>query len=975
MRKLLALLLALVMALGCMACFAGCSGNENTILDEAAAYLNNLYKDEAKSTPKDYDVAGKILIGTTEFTVTWKTDSDKITIKESKTAGFYTVDVPDENAKEFEYTLTATVKDAEGNSKEVSFVRSVPVLEKVVVDSTKKIVMQLTDTDKDGKAVTKYVTGIHYLYTSGSGSQKWELALTEDKAEALAMVMVENDNGTVSFVAEEKYLYCDATNVQFVDKAGENTEFVLETVAGGSFIKCANATYGEQKKPQYLEMYSGYLTCYGAPTDEAKNFMYTFTFADAGEAAGKISTSSGNTDPEKPGDPVTPPATLDAVTAPEAGVAYKLFMAQLNLGKNLFAIGDTQDQQNKYVLSTETAAEAVDFYAEAVDGGFKFYTEIDGAKMYLHAKHETSDGTKYSKYLGYAATSDVVWVYDAEINAWWTTIEGREYALGTYNSFATFCISDKSYITADNTGVSQFPGHLVLKENAENFVPETPEDPGTPETPTDPVEVTISEALALALNTKVIVSGTVTEINRPWSDDSGKISVYISDDAGNKILCYNMATKVEKGDIIKVTGEMGEYNGAKQVINCTAEITGKVTVAGPTEMTIPEALAAADGTGVIVTGTVVSADAWSDQYNNMSVTISDDDGNTLYVYRLATKVEKGDIIKVTGDMASYNESRQIAQGATAEIVGKATVDGPVEMSIVEALAAEDGTAVIVTGTVTKVNYAWSDSYGNMSVTISDDAGNTLYIYKLATKVGAGDVITVTGDMATYNGRQIGAGATAVIVTAHTCSTYSDATCTAAKACTVCGATEGEALGHNYVGGTCDRCGDPEPAAPSAGTQKADFDGFVIDGTNDTSYAAERTNADGWIANNARCDEQPDFGTDPQIILNGKTSAIGKLTSCTLSNGIKSLSLSYGNAFGESNGVSLKITIKNAAGEVVATTDLIDTDVTQKVAESFIWTLDTAVEGDFVIEITNNCPTNSTSNKDRVSIWNLTWENA
>ena len=168
MRKLLALLLALVMALGCMACFAGCSnGNETSILDEAAAYLNNLYKDEAKSTPKDYDVAGKILIGTTEFTVTWKTDSDKVTIKESKTAGFYTVDVPDENAKEFEYTLTATVKDAEGNTKDVTFKRSVPVLEKVVVDSTKKIVLQLTDTDKDGKSVVKYVTGTHYLYTSG----------------------------------------------------------------------------------------------------------------------------------------------------------------------------------------------------------------------------------------------------------------------------------------------------------------------------------------------------------------------------------------------------------------------------------------------------------------------------------------------------------------------------------------------------------------------------------------------------------------------------------------------------------------------------------------------------------------------------------------------------------------------------------------------------------------------------------------
>jgi hypothetical protein len=37
-------------------------------------------------------------------------------------------------------------------------------------------------------------------------------------------------------------------------------------------------------------------------------------------------------------------------------------------------------------------------------------------------------------------------------------------------------------------------------------------------------------------------------------------------------------------------------------------------------------------------------------------------------------------------------------------------------------------------------------------------------------------------------------------------TYADATCTAPKTCTACGATEADALGHDYKEGKCARCG-------------------------------------------------------------------------------------------------------------------------------------------------------------------------
>jgi len=271
-----------------------------------------------------------------------------------------------------------------------------------------------------------------------------------------------------------------------------------------------------------------------------------------------------------------------------------------------------------------------------------------------------------------------------------------------------------------------------------------------------PKPLTVAQALELADGADVLVKGTVTKINTAWSDQYNNISVTISDGT-NELYLYRLATKVEVGDVIVVTGKMATYNGARQVAagaTATIEGSGTVETPAPIEATITEALELADGTEVIVKGTVKKINTeWSDQHGNISVTISNGPSE-LYLYRLATKVELGDVITVTGTMATYNGARQVAAGATAVITPK--------VSIAEALELADGTEVIVKGTVTVINTAWSEQHGNMSVTISDGT-NTLYLYRLASKVKVGDVITVTGTMATYNGaRQIAAGAIAAI---------------------------------------------------------------------------------------------------------------------------------------------------------------------------------------------------------------------
>ena len=118
---------------------------------------------------------------------------------------------------------------------------------------------------------SKYITATDYLYTSSSGSTKHELALSENQAEGIVLTLKISGDQVTFVTADNKYLMCDGTNVQFVDAEGEFTKFALEEAAGGYFIK-SSAEYNG--KAQYLEVYSGYMTCYGM--NDTKADIYTF---------------------------------------------------------------------------------------------------------------------------------------------------------------------------------------------------------------------------------------------------------------------------------------------------------------------------------------------------------------------------------------------------------------------------------------------------------------------------------------------------------------------------------------------------------------------------------------------------------------------------------------------------------------------------------------------------------------------------
>jgi hypothetical protein len=170
--------------------------------------------------------------------------------------------------------------------------------------------------------------------------------------------------------------------------------------------------------------------------------------------------------------------------------------------------------------------------------------------------------------------------------------------------------------------------------------------------------------------------------------------------------------------------------------------------------------------------------------------------------------------------------------------------------------------------------------------------------------------------------------------------------------------------------------------PSTGSSeyRGDFNSFN-DSTAKSSYGTY-TNATGWTATNCAIlggldsgtDSNPYFtfigsGTTLAPTMNGKTTALGTIVSPTLTGGIKTLTFNYGFAFSDTK-CQFTVTVKDTSGNVVKE-DTVTLDSITKLS-AYEYSLDVNYTGDFTIELANQGYSNSTSNKDRVSIWNLTW---
>ena len=199
-------------------------------------------------------------------------------------------------------------------------------------------------------------------------------------------------------------------------------------------------------------------------------------------------------------------------------------------------------------------------------------------------------------------------------------------------------------------------------------------------------------AAAYALDTDTAMSkaqrlfGKVVSVDTAWSDEYQNITVTIQvgELADQPIQCFRLtgegAKDLKEGDEITVTGILKNYKGTiefdkgcvlvgyGEIVSQKAIVDAAYALESGVAMTAPTALV----------GEVVSIDsAWSDEYQNITVTIVCD-GLTeqpIQCYRLsgegAQALEVGSVVGVYGTIKNYKGTIEFDKGCTLDAVVKA----------------------------------------------------------------------------------------------------------------------------------------------------------------------------------------------------------------------------------------------------------------------------------------------------------------
>ena len=685
MKKFLALLLVLVMCVGVL---AACKKTDDTpagpTLDQAKEYLFSIMKsNNGLARPNDYDVVGKVIIDGTSFEVTWTTDNENITVKPSAKANLWTIDLPDVNDTEATYTLTATIKAADGSTTTVSFTPVLPVINNTGVT-----------TDPEAGVAYKI-----FFEQANLGYTLFALNTTQDNAnkfinstldpKAAADFYVEVVDGGFKIYTEingvKNYVHATATPKTSGSGYTKTIGFATETDCVffyDSEVSTYKVTIGNEKFG--VGTYNAFETI---SISEAKYFTADKINVEGGQfpigfmTKAYAETLAPDTKPE-----IKDPAADSTLTIAEA-----------------IALGQTkikeQYTEGKYYVTGQVKE------IQKADYGNLVIT--DGTNdLLVYGTYDATGANRYDAMANPPQVGDTITVYgiigmynapqmkDGWVTAW-TAGEGggnQGGAEGGDDTTETLGVVDAPVAgTAYKFGMVQ--GKLndgkvyFLKGGMDGFYMATSSNAN------EAIDVYLEETeggyylYTLSGETKTYINMVVNDTHVNGAYEATASTVYTFDAESKTLIAtvndtpYWFGTRNDK-TYTTVGPCATSYNGFYcQFYAAGSNQGGNEGGNGgneggneggntATEVTIPEALAAADGTAIIVRGIVCSVSEWNTQYGNNNVTIKDADGNTLYAYRLATKVSLGDEIVITGTMTTYttNNTRQVDAGATAEIV-------------------------------------------------------------------------------------------------------------------------------------------------------------------------------------------------------------------------------------------------------------------------------------------------------------------
>ena len=513
MKKILALIMALVL---CVSAFAACSNNKgNADLEAAADYVFQMYKNDAEATPRDYDVIGKAPVGEKFYDVTWSVDvTEGVTVKKSTKEGFYTIDVDEKSAKEIAYTLTATITDENGNTTTKEFKHKVPAYQINTYDD------YVAAKDDTALTVTGIITGIMaksdgdkensvFVQDSNNAGGYYLYGLEKDPITELKLkagMTVEasgtktNYNGTLEL--KNAQITVVDSNVKTVAPVDYTSIFKAAQKADDAALVAKQALLVTIKGVEVTGQDTG-------------SGYYKFKL-DGVESYVRISSSSN----------CTTKAEADTMkanhTAKQGYTADVTGLVQIYNGA-FYLIPVSADAFSNFSLGEKTPAE-----------------QITHELNKLSLKTTFTKNEEITLPLKGADFAGVTFTY---------TVEG--------NCLAFDAATGKLTVKADATDKAGKVTVVAKCAGAEDV--------------TKTFNIAIAEpsvildALAKADGEEVEVSGIVVDVKEAWNEQYSNMSVTIMDDKGNTLYLFRTKVQCELGDFISVKGKMATYGGARQV--------------------------------------------------------------------------------------------------------------------------------------------------------------------------------------------------------------------------------------------------------------------------------------------------------------------------------------------------------------------------------------------------------------------------
>ena len=337
----------------------------------------------------------------------------------------------------------------------------------VTTPSTPSTSLTVVDTPVVGTAykfgmVQQNVEAPNLFYLKG-GMDGFYMATSSNVSDAIDVYLEQTTGGYYLYTLEgttKTYInmVVSGTHVNGAYEATASTVYTYDATAKTliAVVNDADYWFGTRNDKKYETV---------GPCKTSYNGFYCQFYAEASEPEGPGATegteaTTPSTEATTPSTEATTPATkpsttLAPVAKPVAGTGYKFALVQAKLGKTLYFTGK---MDGNFYATSENAADAVDVYLEATEGGYYFYFMDGTTKTYLSLEGYLKNGSQRAS-VKLTTEATTVFTYSADAKTFVSVVGTDTFYLGTYNDFTTMSASSISYITGDkaaNVGVSQY---------------------------------------------------------------------------------------------------------------------------------------------------------------------------------------------------------------------------------------------------------------------------------------------------------------------------------------------------------------------------------------------------------------------------------------------------------------------------------------------------------------------------------------